>query len=207
VAPLACGRNDPIEEQMLMEDSVAAPAERRRRNAGTTRERLLKAAIELFAERGFDRATVRDIGERAGVDPALIARYFGGKTELYIETLQNRSDTLPGDLLDSGRLGQLIDRLTRQHPGPILQAAVRSHDDDKAQSAAIAELHRRLISPLRERFVREGRSDPELRAEVIVAAFIGISLARSIGTLTELANSDPEVLIPMVSGILSGGLD
>jgi AcrR family transcriptional regulator len=180
---------------------------RRRRDAGTTRERLLTAAIELFAERGFDRATVRDIGERAGVDPALIARYFGGKTELYIETLQHRTDRKDGDLLDSERLGQLIDRMTRQHPGPILQAAVRSHDDAKAQSAAVAELHRALIAPLTERFVREGRRDPELRAEVVVAAFVGISLARSIGTLAELANADRAVLIPMVAGILAGGLD
>ncbi|MFE2696343.1 TetR family transcriptional regulator [Streptomyces mirabilis] len=29
---------------------------------------------------GFDRTTIRDISERAGVDPALIARYFGSKT-------------------------------------------------------------------------------------------------------------------------------
>jgi len=185
-------------------EAVPAP---RRRDAGDTRDRLLQAAAELFAERGFDRATVRDIGERAGVDPALIARYFGGKTELYIETLRARTDHAPGDLLDHDRLAQLIERAARQHPGPILQAAVRVHDDAKAQAAAIAELRSRLIEPLYERFVAEGRTQPRLRAEVIVAAFTGISLARSVGMLDELARADADELVTLVQAVLAGGAE
>jgi AcrR family transcriptional regulator len=60
---------------------TAAPP--RRRDAAATRRALLDAARELFDARGFRGTTVRGIGERAGVDPALIARYFGGKAELY----------------------------------------------------------------------------------------------------------------------------
>jgi AcrR family transcriptional regulator len=179
----------------------------RRRDAGNTRDRLLQAATELFADRGFDRATVRDIGERAGVDPALIARYFGGKTELYIETLRARGDANPADLLQPERLSQLLDRAGRQHPGPILQAAVQVHDETVAQAAAMAELRSRLIQPLYERFVRDGVSQPALRAEVVSAAFVGISLARSVGALHELAGADADELLPIVAALLSGGLD
>ena len=64
--------------------SVAAAA----RDAQASRRALLEAADALFDERGYDAATVRDIGERAGVDAALIARYFGGKEGLYLATLQ-----------------------------------------------------------------------------------------------------------------------
>src|SRR3954452_11432132 len=59
----------------------------RARDAGATRQALLTAAGALFHARGYEGAKVREIGERAGVDPALIARYFGGKEGLYLAVL------------------------------------------------------------------------------------------------------------------------
>ena len=50
------------------------PRTGRSRDAAASRESLLQAAQELFGQRGFERTTTRDIGERAGVDAALIAR-------------------------------------------------------------------------------------------------------------------------------------
>ncbi|WP_228974432.1 TetR/AcrR family transcriptional regulator [Streptomyces sp. DH12] len=54
---------------------------------GTTRERLLAAASELFAERGYERATVRDIAGRAGLNQALLFRHFGSKRALFGEVV------------------------------------------------------------------------------------------------------------------------
>jgi len=48
-----------------------------------TRQRLLVAAGEVFAEQGFHNTTVRDICQRAGVNIAAINYYFGSKEELY----------------------------------------------------------------------------------------------------------------------------
>jgi AcrR family transcriptional regulator len=48
-----------------------------------TRAAILKAAQELFAESGYERTTVRDIGARASIDPAMVMRYFGSKDELF----------------------------------------------------------------------------------------------------------------------------
>ncbi|MBX6388749.1 MAG: TetR family transcriptional regulator [Frankia sp.] len=55
----------------------------RRRDAERSRAALLDAAAELFAERGYAGTALRAVGQRAGVDAALIARYFGGKDGLY----------------------------------------------------------------------------------------------------------------------------
>lgn len=49
---------------------------------GEAREALLDAARELMAERGLPRVTVREVAERAGLQPALVNYYFGGKDEL-----------------------------------------------------------------------------------------------------------------------------
>ncbi|WP_045875110.1 helix-turn-helix domain-containing protein [Pseudofrankia sp. DC12] len=61
----------------------AVDAASRRRDAGRSRARLLAAAAELFAERGYTGTALRAVAERAGVDAALIARYYGGKDGLY----------------------------------------------------------------------------------------------------------------------------
>ncbi len=52
-----------------------------------SRDRLLMAAVEIFAERGFRDATVRDICAKAEVNQASVNYYFGGKEKLYAESL------------------------------------------------------------------------------------------------------------------------
>jgi TetR/AcrR family transcriptional regulator len=54
------------------------------RDAQTTRDRLLAAATQLFAARGFDGVSVAQIAQRAGVTKALINYHFGGKHKLYL---------------------------------------------------------------------------------------------------------------------------
>ena len=53
----------------------------------TTRDRLIEAAGELFAEKGFKETTVRDIIERAGANLAAVNYHFGDKERLYEEVI------------------------------------------------------------------------------------------------------------------------
>lgn len=57
--------------------------------AEDTRTKLLDAAGQVFAESGFQTATVREICARAGVNIALVNYYFGDKLELYTEVLRH----------------------------------------------------------------------------------------------------------------------
>src|SRR5690606_4652816 len=66
-------------------DAVTEPRRRRGRRPGrqNTREAVLKAAREAFAEAGYDRTSVRQVAAAAGVDTALVHHYFGTKEQLF----------------------------------------------------------------------------------------------------------------------------
>jgi AcrR family transcriptional regulator len=65
-----------------------ASAAASRKLAGDTQARVLEAASELFAERGFAGATIREIAERAQVNVATGHYHFGSKLELYREAVR-----------------------------------------------------------------------------------------------------------------------
>lgn len=54
----------------------------------TTRQRLLEAAGQVFAEKGFEAGTVREICERAEANVAAVNYYFGDKQRLYIDAVR-----------------------------------------------------------------------------------------------------------------------
>ena len=165
----------------------------RRRNSDDSRQSLLAAAGELFSERGFDRTTTRDIGERAGLDPTLITRYFGNKAGLYVATL--RTDFAaeePGalrDLLHPGRMTALLDRVGRRGTGPIYDAALRRHTDPAVDTEARAVLTERLVDPMEHHLSDAGSPDARLLAEIIAAAFVGVAAGRTSGAFPALAQT------------------
>lgn len=63
---------------------------RRTKGSGNTREGILRAAVALFADRGYDATTVRAIATEADVDPALVYHYFRDKEGLFRDVVQSR---------------------------------------------------------------------------------------------------------------------
>ena len=66
-------------------DRKTVTSPRPKRNAAETRNRLLQSARKLFAKASYGNVGIREIGAEAGVNPALISRYFGSKRNLFLE--------------------------------------------------------------------------------------------------------------------------
>jgi AcrR family transcriptional regulator len=55
----------------------------------STEQKIVAAAVPLFASKGFDAVSVKELAEAAGVNIALISYYFGGKEKLYMHILSH----------------------------------------------------------------------------------------------------------------------
>ena len=74
--------------------SQSARRENRDADNSDTRQRLLEAAGQVFAEKGFDRATGKEITELAGTNTAAVNYYFGGIEGLYTAVFDEASSRL-----------------------------------------------------------------------------------------------------------------
>ena len=65
-------------------------------NAGTAdqrREQMLRAALDVIAERGYPESRIADVAERAGTSPALVIYYFKTKDQLLTEAIRFSEDS------------------------------------------------------------------------------------------------------------------
>jgi AcrR family transcriptional regulator len=166
---------------------------------------LVRAAHELFETRGYDASTVREIGERAAVDPALIVRYFGSKEGLYLATLEQKESPPPS--LDPREVVPNLLGVSEDPAGtPVPRARVRPTLTEPMRDQIGAMMGHRLIEPMAAELASRGVQDPELRAEILVSMVFGIGLTRAGGTLPHLADAAIEdvlaVLDPLIEALM-----
>jgi AcrR family transcriptional regulator len=176
----------------------------RRPGDADTRAHILDAARDLFAEQGYERASMRAIARRAGVDPALIVHYFGPKEDLLAAALALPVDpsivlapVVQGPREDAGHRLVLAlftvweqDRVQRQLLGMLRTAA--SHD--LARGVMQQALHD-AFAPVVARLVDDQR---ELRTGLVMTQMGGLAFTRYFLRLPEVAGLDAQTLIAAV---------
>jgi AcrR family transcriptional regulator len=176
-----------------MSSTVDKNSTRRLRDSDASRAALLKAARSAFDELGYDLATTREIGERAGVDPALIARYFDNKEGLFIASIAYVAEG--EDEVDLATvLPYLLERWDERGHNPISRALTSpglSEEMRQRVAAVVAEWLRRQLG---DELDGRGVADAQMRAELIVAVAVGVATTRANGTLEALAAADRDEL-------------
>ncbi len=74
----------------------------RERSKARRREAIIRAALELFADRGYDATTIADIAAKAEVAPRTVAMYFPSKQDIAMARFSQSIDELTGALRDRG---------------------------------------------------------------------------------------------------------
>lgn len=104
----------------------------RREQAEWRRERLLDAALEVFVEKGVDRATVKDIAAAAGVTPGLLYHYFESKGAVLAALLAERTFL--------AELRELLDAAADRPATEVLPALVRGYRQVLADNQGMVAL-------------------------------------------------------------------
>jgi AcrR family transcriptional regulator len=157
-----------------------------------SRERILAAALEVFAEKGFDAASISDVTERADVSRGLVTYYFTSKQRLAEELLDRWLDGIAAILDLSGpadqRLAAIIDGslLAAASTLPVQRLAISlmlqpsTHPVFAGVEAAKADRLTEVENAIRAVFSDRGAADPALEEMLLRSTLEGISVKLAI---------------------------
>lgn len=160
------------------------------KNAAATREALLRAARRRFVEDSYSDVGLRDVARDAGVDVAMVARYFGCKEDLFREVLRGSEPHWLDPSLTAEEL-----------PAFLAKMAVRVDEaDERENSDRLLILLRSASCPATQTLVRDAFEEDVLkpmasllpgdeaymRASLALAILCGTKVLRSVMTVQPL---------------------
>ncbi len=192
-------------------DPATSPRPRRRpsgRRSGDsgTREAILDASRELFADHGYEGASLRAIAARAGVDPALIRHFFGNKRSLFARVSADRvvlparfaaAFAGPVDSLGERVVTAYLDLWEDEDTGAVLRALLKTAvaaDDSAEMLGEILGAQLRAAPGVQTFTVHQ-------RQNVILAAthLLGVAIARYVARIPPLASMPRADLVSRVA--------
>jgi AcrR family transcriptional regulator len=193
----------------------------RRSSALATREKILQAAVTEIADRGYERARLVDIAERADLTVGSVYTWFKNKSDLFNAALeyslaeqQSRNMILLSDDIRELStepsshwmvlIGSLAPRNTAHDKGPTdaqkllieaLKSAWRdedSYDTVRPQIARLFDQYKVIITNA----MNDGAIDKALSADLLARLFLAFPVGLSLLTLSGLPDPDPAAFIP-----------
>ncbi|MGZ8782129.1 MAG: TetR/AcrR family transcriptional regulator [Gaiellaceae bacterium] len=188
-----------------MSSEGSAKRSGRRPGPTTTREAIAEAARLQFSQLGYDRTTLRGIAAQAGVDVALVARFYGAKEALFREVM-----ALPPHVAEAMEL--LADGPRATVGRRLAQVIVGMLDDPRSRAIVLGRIRSASSHPdaaalVRETVTREvGRlaaaltdDEPETRAVLVGVQIVGLALARHIVRVEPLASMPAAKVIDYIA--------
>jgi AcrR family transcriptional regulator len=167
---------------------------RRPYDAFKTQKNILEAARRSFTDRGFDHVGLREIAALAGVDPALVIRYFGSKEKLFLVAIGSDFHLIDywGD--DPKKVGEclaeriLTAKATADCYDPFL-LILRSAPNEAAAKLLKGKLQADVIDPIAAKL---SGSDVQLRASLIAAVLIGLAFTKDVVQVEGIARASSD---------------
>jgi AcrR family transcriptional regulator len=186
----------------------------RRRGNPDTRATILVAAQSEFAEKGFDRVSMRGIAKAAGVDPSLMYHYFGSKDDVLLASLDvpfDPREVIPALTRDgvAGLGNRIASRFLAIWDDPANQTRLvtvvrASMSSTAAQDLLTNGVARMILRPIREVIATP---EAELRTSYVASQLLGLAVTRYVLRLEPLASAPSEAVSAAVGPTLQRYLD
>jgi AcrR family transcriptional regulator len=193
---------------------AGTPGRRPGRRAGPTESRadILAAARRLFAERGYDGATIRAIAQEAGVDAALVHHFFGTKEQVFVAAMElpfQPADLLPQ--LVGGPREQVGERFVRvflalwrdpERRAPVLALLRSATTNEQA-----AEMIRQFVTEALLTRLAGALDISPLRVTAAASQLVGMAMLRYLVGVEPLASADEEEIVRLIAPVIQRYLD
>ncbi len=165
------------------------------------KERILRAALELFRVHGIRKAAINDIAQKAGVSPATVYNHFGSKEDLVRSAVKHFLTSAVADLrkiIEGGlpfleKLEQIIlykSDILGQYQGEFMQTLISEDPEIRhiVDAVYLVEIRQSIID-FYEEGKRQGYVNPELSTETIMRYSL---IVRSGMAAESSLSEDPE---------------
>lgn len=179
------------------------------RKGERTRRRILEAARGVFADVGYERATIRGIAAAAGVDKSSVIQYFGTKQQLFRDAVSWSVPVAEVIAQDPSRVAENLARgmfdawaAVPNSPMAVLLRASMTSDDaadllrDHITNTVIPDIAGVIDAP-----------DARLRAALLGAMLAGITTQRYLLGMPDLADVDTEDILQIITPLLDALVD
>lgn len=208
-----------------VDDSAPAETKRERLAPEERRDKLLDAALAVFSELGFERATLNDVADRVGATKGCLYHYFESKEKLLLELVRERKGAHLADYEKfvtsiegsrEERIGALLRQMWQglQEPGQIELATLTLN-----QVSRVPELRRFLVDEviaqkqqtLERALARDGQDDAGAAEAAAIAAVIpcmilGVAICEHVLGGSESGRLSSEQLGEAVTQVLLHGI-
>jgi AcrR family transcriptional regulator len=188
--------------QAHREDSTAI----RSRDAASTRQLLIQAGRRRFAQDGYSDTKVRDVASDAGVNVALINRYFVSKEGLFEACIAEVGEELGGSAPRETNLDEMVRSIINQLPGngqvsDQLLLLLRSSGDERAdqiRNNIFRSFARRIADAVGQHPHGAENREALLRAQMALSTGLGLILLRTLTSMEPFSSaSDDEIRGPL----------
>jgi AcrR family transcriptional regulator len=162
------------------------------------REQIIDAAMRAFSQKGYSRATNKDIAREAGITPGLIYHYFENKEDLFKAIIEGRSPlklinalpqqvfTMPPDIFLRFLIIQVLGIIEEEKFGQLLRMIFSELIYNPKITQLVRGVLQRALGFLASYFAAQiesgalRRTDPALAAQIFIGSVIAFILRRQI---------------------------
>ncbi|WP_119274964.1 TetR family transcriptional regulator [Taklimakanibacter deserti] len=181
------------------------------KKSDTTRARIIDAARERFRKEGYERTTIRKVARDAGIDPALVMRYFESKRGLFdaAMTVELRIPDLsahPRDKLGEALITHFLNRWEEPDDDSLQLLLRSSASNEEAAERLRTTIFRDQIVPMVARLRGEEKGSRDIAA-LIATQTVGLAYTRYILKLPPLVAMPRETIIRVIGATIQRYLD
>jgi AcrR family transcriptional regulator len=179
-------------------------APKRRRNAEATREAIIEAARVRFMSSAYEQVSLRDVAAAAGIDPALVIRYFGSKEGLFERVLTTELASPMSAGTQGGTFGERMAKAAfrddpSHHRFETINTAIWSAASPTAARIVKRDVEERFVKPIAATL--EG-PDAEIRASLIMALMMGTAILHRMLEVPPLDGDDMSAVVPHLAAAI-----